>query len=138
VLDEALAELLVGVHDDLPVGTARELVAGSLEAGAQLDEAIDLAVEDRDELTGLAAVRLATLRNVDDGEAADGEAHVLAQVVAVLVRAPVLDRGRHGLEHLAAVPSWTCEPGNSAHHARVRGVGLALASLSEVVAVARS
>ena len=91
-LGEALAVLLVQVHEHLGVAARREPVPGPLELEPELAVVVELAVlNDRDPAV-LVRDRLVARREVDDGEAPGSEADAPVEVRAVGVR-PALDEG---------------------------------------------
>lgn len=67
---------------------------------AQFLEIVDLSVEDYPERAVLVGDGLVAGGEVYDGEPAHGEAHVLALVVALVVRAAVDEQVVHGLQVL--------------------------------------
>ena len=98
VLGEPDPVLLVEVRDDGRVAGAADLVAALAELLAQLEEVVDLAVEDADDVTGLVLDRLAAGDEVDDLQAPVTE-HAAAETVdRALVRPAMEERGVHPLD----------------------------------------
>jgi len=83
------------VREDGRVGFALEAVAVLLELSAQVVVVVELAVVDGDDARVAAPDRLVPFLHVDDREPHDSELHVVGEVFAGLVRAPMLDRPDH-------------------------------------------
>ena len=98
-LHEVVAELFVGVNDHFGVGRRSKAMTARLELAPQLAKVVDLAVEDDPDAAVFVGDRLVSPADVDDREAAHGEADMARILVtAVAVRAPVHDRLVHRLE----------------------------------------
>jgi hypothetical protein len=90
-LDAALPHVLVEGEDGLGVGLRLELEASALQVLAQLPVVVDLAVEDDPvALVGVGDGLVAGVQ-VDDGQAAHGQAHAFAREEALVVGAAVGD-----------------------------------------------
>ena len=96
--DEPRAPLLVGMRDHLAVGAGGERVPVAREALAQLDVAVDLAVEDDVDRAVLVAIRLMPAGDVDDRQPTDRERDPVVVMDAGLIGAAVHDRGRDLLQ----------------------------------------
>ena len=92
---QALAPLLIGVDDDLGIGTGSERMAELDQLLAQFDEVVDLAVEDHLDRAVLVAHRLRSAFDVDDAQAPVAERCGLVHEVAFAVGAAVRQRFRH-------------------------------------------
>ena len=90
------APLSVGREQDFGVAGGAEAVAGGPQLLPQLDVVVDLAVEDDDKLAILRAHRLMTGgAQVQDGESAKPEPHLLMEIQARIVGAAVSDAPGH-------------------------------------------
>src|SRR5207244_13596032 len=112
------APLSVGREQDFGVAGGAEAVAGGPQLLPQLDVVVDLAVEDDDKLAILRAHRLMTGgAQVQDGQSAKPEPHLLIEVQARVVRAPVRDAPGHLAQDGGAclAPAETEPNGRTAH-----------------------
>src|SRR6266550_1095378 len=114
------APMAVGGEQDLSVAGRAEAVAGGAELVAQLDIVVDLAVEDDDKLAILRGHRLmAGGTQVEDGETAKPEAHLVIEVQARVIRASVRDALRHSGEgHRVRLSTGEAEHDDEATHSR--------------------
>ncbi len=98
VLGEPRPVLLVQVRDDGRVAGAADLVPAPGEVLAELEEVVDLAVEDRDDVPRLVLDGLAAGDEVDDLQAPVAEHAASIGVDRALVRAAMDERGVHPLD----------------------------------------
>ena len=92
----ARAPVAVGRQQDFGVAGRPEAIPGGLQLVAQLDVVVDLPIEHDDKLAVRRVHRLvAGGAQVQDGESAKTEPHVLVEVQTRVVRAPVRDALRH-------------------------------------------
>jgi hypothetical protein len=99
VLEHAHAVLPVGVKQRLGVAVGAERMAARLQLAPQRGEVVDLAVEHAREVAVGRAHRLRAAGEVDDRQAAETERERAVAVVAFVVRAAMLQRSRHALQH---------------------------------------
>ena len=92
---------------------ALEAAPSRLELRTKLDVVVDLPVEDHDDPTVVAGLRLSARREVDDGEPAHAHVNALVLEGAVIVGAAVDERPHHGLE--PARHEGACVAGDPAH-----------------------
>ena len=98
VLGEGGAVLLVQVGDDGRVAGAADLVPALRQLVPELEEVVDLAVEDADDVAGLVLHGLAAGDEVDHLQAAVAEHAASERVHRPLVRPAVEERGVHLLD----------------------------------------
>ena len=98
MLGETRPVLLVQVRDDGRVAGAADLVPAPGELLAELEEVVDLAVEDRDDVSRLVLDGLAAGDEVDDLQPPVAEHAAAERVDRALVGAAVDERGVHPLD----------------------------------------
>src|SRR5258708_150821 len=91
------APLFVSSYDDLGVGRRHEIVSETAQLLSKLDVVIDLTIKDHDYVSLAAVHRLASSREINDGQAPMSEADVSGFIVALAVRSAM----RHGAGHTA-------------------------------------
>ena len=104
LLDEAGPTLLVEVDQDLGVAVGGEGVAAALEVPAQLAVVVDLTVLDHVDAAVLVGDRLVPAREVDDREAANGQADRPVDHHPVAVGAPMHEALVHRRQRLGVGP----------------------------------
>src|SRR5262249_48559458 len=117
-LEAARAVLLVGVHDHLDVGAAREPMAAGFQLSAQPRGIVYFPVRHQAHGTVLADERLLAPRQVDDLEPPGGQRDAAAGPGDVLVRTAVGELKAHHLHQLAPRAGRAAsaqDPGDAAH-----------------------
>src|SRR5260221_619346 len=117
-VDEVEPILLVSMDDGLRVAVGRELVARGLQLAAKLLVVVDLAVEDDHHGAIFVGDRLLATLHVDDAQPAHAQAGVVAEPMAVVIRATVPDDVRHiAQQHACFLGAQTAihKAGYSAH-----------------------
>ena len=115
LVDHALAAVLVEMENDLGVAAGLEEMAAADELAPQLAVVVDLAVADDPGAGVLVGDRLMPARQVDDREAAHGEAGLAEEHGALIVR-PAVDQGVvHPLERFGISPREVPLTADSAH-----------------------
>src|SRR5205814_1142289 len=114
---EIVAVLLVGVRDDLGVGSGAEAVAAALQLRAQFAEVVDLAIEDDRDALVLVADGLVPGLEVDDSQPARHQADAGTEVVAGAIRTAMDQRIPEAPEQLLRrlAPPTVHDPRDSAH-----------------------
>ena len=109
------APLHIAVEDHLGVAGCLKGVAGGDKLLAQLQKVVGLAIIGDDIAPVGAEHGLVTVAQVDDGQAAVGDAAALIGIVALLVRPPVADGVAHGLKDAFVGDGAGDEAGKTAH-----------------------
>ena len=98
MLGEPRAVLLVQVRDDGRIAGTADLVAALREILAELEEVVDLAVEDGDDVSGLVLDGLAPGDEVDDPEPPVAEHAAAEGVDGALIRSAMDECAVHSLD----------------------------------------
>src|SRR5262245_61877151 len=95
MLEECVSVLLPKMGKQLGVGGGAEVVAFPLELSALLGVVKQLAIEDHPDGAVLVGDRLLAVAEADNAQSSVGEVQAVVAEEAVLIRAAVVERGRH-------------------------------------------
>ena len=115
---QLLAPLLIAMEQNLGIGFGGKGMARRHQLGAQVLEIVNLTVKNHDQIAVLIEHGLLAALQVNDGQPAVAQGHLIVHIIALAVRAAVGDQVRHSLDDFAGgfgVMAALGKAGNSTH-----------------------